>query len=665
MTPGRAVYLVRSRFRHGLCTAWYRDAVRPRILDTGPIRTEADGVCEIHVLTSAEDWLNLLWSLKSFYRYSGRRYPLCIHDDGRLTPEQRQTLQRHFPDARLILRSTAEAEVPPALEGYPRCLEFRRKNTLSLKLFDFRHFLRGDRMLLLDCDVLFFHSPDELLRRIEDPLYRKNSVNGDLSSAHTVSPEMVRERFGFELEPLFNSGLGLIHRDSLRLEWIEEFLELPGILGHFWRIEQTLFALCSGRHGGELLPDEYSVHQGPRRRGAPCRHYVGEIRQLMYGEGVRDLLRDGLLREPKEDVPAPAARCPVLMMPDYRADNPYQRLLADALARRGIPVFFPKGYRRVLPFCRAIKDSPERISVLHLHWLSPYLKGGGAVTYALYSVKLYADLFLARVLGVRLVWTIHNEVSHDARFPGIETRLMRRVARLADRTIVHSESARKRLRNVLPAQPGRTIVVPHGHFRSAYGQAVQQAEARHALGLPEQDRVFLCFGLIRRYKSIDTLLRVWKERDAADQHGTLVIAGEPVDPAYAAALRGIAEGSRGVVLKLSRIPDEEVPVFYGAADIVVLPFRRILTSGSALLAMSFSRPVIGPRIDVLSELLGPADDLLYNVDDPSGLRKSLERAGCPRFDLVSLSKRTESRCDELDWDKIAASTAAAYAGGER
>ena len=56
----------------------------------------------------------------------------------------------------------------------------------------------------------------------------------------------------------FNSGLGVIHRDSLKLEWIEEFLEFPGILGHFWRIEQTLFALCSAVRC-ELLPPEYRV----------------------------------------------------------------------------------------------------------------------------------------------------------------------------------------------------------------------------------------------------------------------------------------------------------------------------------------------------------------------------------------------------------------------
>ncbi len=93
----------------------------------------------------------------------------------------------------------------------------------------------------------------------------------------------------------FNSGLGLIQRDSLRLDWIEEFLGVPGILGHFWRIEQTLFALCSSRFGVELLPPEYDVYLARGLGNRPSRHYVGAIRHLMYREGMPRLVRQGLL----------------------------------------------------------------------------------------------------------------------------------------------------------------------------------------------------------------------------------------------------------------------------------------------------------------------------------------------------------------------------------
>jgi hypothetical protein len=151
-------------------------------------------------------------------------------------------------------------------------------------------------MLMLDSDVLFFETPTELLRRIEDPGYRFNTFNGDIASAYTVDPAAVEQGVGFRLQERFNSGLGLLHRASLRLDWIEAFLGLPGMMGNEWLIEQTVLALCSSRFGVELLPSAYDVHFGRAPDGAPCRHYVGLVRHLMYGEGMVRLARRGFVR---------------------------------------------------------------------------------------------------------------------------------------------------------------------------------------------------------------------------------------------------------------------------------------------------------------------------------------------------------------------------------
>jgi hypothetical protein len=174
-------------------------------------------------------------------------------------------------------------------------MRFRQTNHLSPKIFDFAHYLTASRMLLIDSDVLFSAAPEELVRRIEDPAYLLNSVNPDVSSAYTVNLENIEAACGFELQPKFNSGLGLIHRESLHFDWIENFLALPGIEGYFWRIEQTLYALCSSRFGVELLPEQYAVRLTGGLEGNPCRHYVGGIRHLMYSEGIRHLVNQRFL----------------------------------------------------------------------------------------------------------------------------------------------------------------------------------------------------------------------------------------------------------------------------------------------------------------------------------------------------------------------------------
>ena len=119
LTPGALWLRLNQKFAHGLRVAWYRDVVRPRILNTPPIAETSDHRYEIHVLTSRHDWLNLIWALKSFYAASGRRYALCIHEDGTLDPFALSSLQRHFPTARIIRRQEADQRLAHELRGFP------------------------------------------------------------------------------------------------------------------------------------------------------------------------------------------------------------------------------------------------------------------------------------------------------------------------------------------------------------------------------------------------------------------------------------------------------------------------------------------------------------------------------------------------------------------
>jgi len=295
VTPGRVFYLAQTKLRDGLRTAYYRDVVRPWILATPPFEQTNDTRCEIHVLTSIDDWLNLLWALKTLYHWSGCRYALCIHDDGTLTPAVCGHLRTAFPKARIILRAESDARLGPMLADYPRCREFRALNKLSLKVFDFHAYLEADRLFLIDSDILFFAAPTALLALVGDPAAVFNTLNKDWRHGYSIEMEDVRALLDFTFPPLINAGLGLLHRGSVRFDWVEEFLVLPGIMSQSHQIEQTLTALCSARFGYRMLPEEYDVYIGPRRLGQPSRHYTGPIRHMMYDEGIRELVRNGFL----------------------------------------------------------------------------------------------------------------------------------------------------------------------------------------------------------------------------------------------------------------------------------------------------------------------------------------------------------------------------------
>ena len=92
----------------------------------------------------------------------------------------------------------------------------------------------------------------------------------------------------------------------------------------------------------------------------------------------------------------------------------------------------------------------------------------------------------------------------------------------------------------------------------------------------------------------------------------------------------------------------------------MLPFRDILTSGSAILALSHGRPVVVPALGCLPETL-PADaTFLYDPDDPDALAGALHRAA--GADLAAMGVRARAWADGLDWGPIAAETARLYRG---
>ncbi len=340
------------------------------------------------------------------------------------------------------------------------------------------------------------------------------------------------------------------------------------------------------------------------------------------------------------------------MMPDDRRDNPYQQLLAQRLEAEACRVAFPRGYRRVLPLYRAMRDE-KSVDILHLHWTFHYVKGRSVPEFFIYMAKFLADLAAVRMAGCRIVWTLHNLVPHETQHRRLELLARRALCRTASAVIVHGRSGREEAIQKLRCPAERVFVIPHGHYREAYGPLLARADARQRLGLPGDVRVVMFFGLLRPYKGLELLLDAWRKLNPHD--ALLLVVGQPQQPAYAAELAQRVQATPGAWLVDRFVPAGEVPAFFSAADAVVLPFRAVQTSGSLLLAMSYGRPVIAPRLGELPETLGDAADFLFTAGDEDDLRQQLARA--LTLDLGDLARRTDLACDRLGWGPIAAATA--------
>lgn len=356
------------------------------------------------------------------------------------------------------------------------------------------------------------------------------------------------------------------------------------------------------------------------------------------------------------------AHLKVLMVPDATSGNPYQRQLAGALDRRGVRVALadPVG---TLPLLSAVAEHAP-IRVLHLHWTHRLVVAESRLKSVLKGVRFLMELAWLRLRGVRLVWTAHNLIEHEQRHPGIELFFGRLAERLYQHIIVHCEQARRAVAEVYRIPPRRQPklhTIPHGHFIDSYPNAIGQAEARARLGLDPAGPLLLHFGQIRPYKGVFELLDAFESLEASS--AAILIAGRPWDEATAEALRARARHNPRVHLYLDFVPDNEVQIYLNAADVVVLPYRGVLTSGSAMLAMSFGRAVVMPCSGCAEEMLGDEQGaVLYEAAGEAG--QSLKQAiqYVLSRDLASMGKHNRQRAERFGWDAIAWLTERAYLG---
>jgi hypothetical protein len=247
------------------------------------------------------DWQMALWAAKSFYHYAGVDWPLVWHEGGSLRPCYRTALKRHFPQSLVLTaeEATTGVEAELARGGFTRCLHARRRSFMLMKMIDCVVLSNAKRLLLLDSDVLFFKKPEELIAAGTSE-WLKNLFNRDKGSWYTIPREAAKARYGIDVIPELNAGLGSVRRESLTLPMMEEFLADPDILSEPWLTEQTLQALCGSRVGVELLPETYLVSQSsglttPEGRPLVAKHYPGFSRHLLYEEGMTHLIRRGFL----------------------------------------------------------------------------------------------------------------------------------------------------------------------------------------------------------------------------------------------------------------------------------------------------------------------------------------------------------------------------------
>jgi len=227
--------------------------------------------------------------------------------------------------------------------------------------------------------------------------------------------------------------------------------------------------------------------------------------------------------------------------------------------------------------------------VLILHWWVVF-----------WAPQYAAIIFMLRrrCPKTRLVFICHNVISHESNW--WVSAITKKVLSLGDAYLVQSEAEREAMQAWCEPQAKITVAEHPAYDTSAYPR-MGRGEARKLLDI--SGPVLLFFGFVRPYKGLDVLLRAMPEVLEACSC-TLVVAGEIWGERQhyqqLAQSLGIEQHVRFVD---HYIAQTDVPTYFYASDIVILPYRSATGSGVVKLAYSFGRPVIVAEVGSLPDVV--------------------------------------------------------------
>ena len=284
------------RLRTSLAYWRFQRATR-QLARTPPVTLSPARTCEVHTMLGQRDlWMYLL-AAKSLVSWV-RDVQVVVHSDGSLTEDHFAQIERHIPGVRFVRFDEADRRAREALAGRPFLLKWRGVDAAYRRLLDVELWRTGDRVIILDSDVLTNKRPAELVEWI-----RTGSRPFMLGQPPAGGPDAPREGEHVQAQflrrvpdisarlnapALFVQGgtAGFCgYFNEISLDHIERALEVAVDLGlpmQQWGGDQCLVIYLLSIGGGERLPADRYFNFEPSVRGKAANacviHFYGTHR---------------------------------------------------------------------------------------------------------------------------------------------------------------------------------------------------------------------------------------------------------------------------------------------------------------------------------------------------------------------------------------------------
>jgi len=137
-----------------------------------------------------------------------------------------------------------------------------------------------------------------------------------------------------------------------------------------------------------------------------------------------------------------------------------------------------------------------------------------------------------------------------------------------------------------------------------FGEKVDKVLARKMLNLDPNGKYVLFFGFIRDYKGLDLLLKAFGQPQLKNSDVQLIIAGEfyANQDLYMNMIEELKIDNK-VFLHTEFIPNENVALYFSAADLVAQPYKSATQSGVTQIAYHFEIPMLVTNVGGLAEMV--------------------------------------------------------------
>jgi glycosyltransferase involved in cell wall biosynthesis len=341
----------------------------------------------------------------------------------------------------------------------------------------------------------------------------------------------------------------------------------------------------------------------------------------------------------------------------------YDLNLAEALIKNGVQVYIASNFEKNKNCLKFFDSQNKRSKAAKMYDLMrgftkaiSFAKKNGIQNVLVHvfttELKDFLPISLVKMANLKLI-----VIAHDiSGFANTDLEWTKNIIfnKFADSIIVHNKYSQEALKKVIAESAlSKVGIIPHGSFINLSLPEITREKAREDLKIAADQKVILFFGQIKKVKGLDVLLNAMP---MVRKDVSLIIAGRVWrdDFLFYQKLIDQHQLSDRVKLFIRYIDDYERELFFKAADLLIIPYRKIYQSGVLLMGMSYKLPVMASDVEANAELIQSGyNGMLFKNGDVEDLSQKINQFFEKSSEQLIVNNAFHTMQENHNWNEIA------------